>query len=135
MSNLKNDEDAFEGVKMCLNGLPDIPLRKIVSYLPFDDAVRFSQIHSDWSHLQPTVQTVVRDDFEGTGPRGGPNFCPVNWFDVEIETPGLCRVFMSWRWKDQGYGNQKGQIWLQLMREDAEIADTRFGPFELVLRV
>ena len=32
---------------------------------------------------------------------------------------------MSFRWKDQGYGNRKGMLWVQLMRGDEVVADSR----------
>ena len=69
--DMSNDENDFGGPKMCLNDLPDDPLRRIVSYLPLDDALQFTQLHSDWLHMKPIVETVTQDDFTDFGPRHG----------------------------------------------------------------
>ena len=47
------------------------------------------------------------------------------YFDIPILSSGLSSISLSWQWKDQGWGNRKGQIWLKLLREDQEIADSR----------
>ena len=31
---------------------------------------------------------------------------------------------MSFRWKDQGYGNRKGMLWIELLRESEIIASS-----------
>ena len=85
---------------------------------------------------------MVGQDFSVSGPNDG-HFCPETYFDVEVLTRGLVAVKMVWEWRDQvgsifilfllriycfltfgstfltsqGYGNQKGQLWLQLVRD------------------
>ena len=109
-----------------LSTLPDVPLRIIVSYLNFEDGVAFSSIHPHWAHLQPTVQELEGPELTLIGPSGG-HFWPEKYFDVPtLQTPGLKSVSMSWSWCDQGWGNQKGQIWLKLWRDGTEIADNRY---------
>ena len=110
---------------MNLLHLPDVPLRIIVSFLPIDDRIRFTQLHPAWHHLQPTVQRVAGPDFDERGPRGG-HFVPETYFDVKVESAGVVAVKMEWRWKDQGFGNRKGQVWLKLVRDEQEIADARY---------
>ena len=110
---------------MNLSQLPDVPLRIIVSFLPIDDRIRFTQLHPAWHHLQPTVQRVAGPDFDERGPSGG-HFVPETYFDVKVESAGVVAVKMEWRWKDQGYGNRKGQVWLKLVRDEQEIADARY---------
>ena len=33
-------------------------------------------------------------------------------------------VRMEWEWRDQGYGNRKGMLWVQLVRGDEVLADS-----------
>lgn len=110
--------------KLSLTMLPDVPLRIIVSFLPFEDAVTFSSMHPSWGHLQPTVQDLDCPEICRAGPRGG-HFWPETHFDIPIQSVGLESVSMSFSWKDQGFGNRKGQIWLKLSRGAREIADSR----------
>ena len=56
---------------MDLRLLPDIPLRLIASYLPFDEAMSLSELLPRWAFLQPTVQRVVGRDFDVAGPKWG----------------------------------------------------------------
>ena len=119
-----------------LEQLPDVPLRRIAFYLSFDDALTLSRLSPAWAHLQPTVQRVVGEDFDLRGPESG-HFCPETYFDVPIATRnGIKSVNIEWRWRDQGFGNRKGQIWLRLVRNGVEIADARYvraleGPLNL----
>ena len=109
-----------------ISHLPDVPLRLIVDFLPFDDAVNFCGLRPEWSHLRPLIHKVVvnLDDLDDGGP-GQPHFCPETYFDINIVNPRLISVAMQFRWKDQGWGNRKGQIWLRLIRNGVEIADAR----------
>ena len=108
--------------------MPDVPLRIIVSFLPIDDRIRFTQLHPAWYHLQPTVQHITRPDLNKYQPypTNAENwFSPGTWFDVKIESLGLVAAKMEWRWKDQGWGNRKGEVWLELIRDDQKISDCR----------
>ena len=75
----------------------------------------------------PKEQNVKRKYLNVRGPPDG-DFCPEKYMDVPILTDGLISVTMSFKWMDQGFGSQKGQIWLRLLRSDGEIADSRYGP-------
>ena len=57
--------------KMNLALLPDIPLRLIASFLPFEEGMSLSQMLPHWVHLQPTVQHVKGRDFDIAGPKWG----------------------------------------------------------------
>ena len=108
----------------CLTSLPSLPLEQIASYLSFADLLELAASSPALSHLQPRLQQVTGEDFSKTGPRGG-DFCPETYMDVAVLTRGLKSVAMSFLWADQGYGNRKGQVWLQLVREGEVIADCR----------
>ena len=71
-----------------------------------------------------TEQIVKGEDFTKEGPRDG-HFCPETYMDIPILTKGLISVKMSFQWEDQGHGNRKGQIWLQLIGDSEVIADSR----------
>merc|ERR1719458_2433079 len=81
-------------------------------------------------HPDAKEQHVVGQDFSVSGPNDG-HFCPETYFDVEVLTRGLVAVKMVWEWRDQGYGNQKGQLWLQLVREGQVLEDNREEYFAL----
>ena len=107
-----------------LTSLPDLPLEQIASYLSFPDVVELAASSPALSHLQPRLQEVTGEDFSLSGPRDG-HFCPETYMDVAVLTRGLKFVKMSFLWEDQGYGNRKGQVWLQLVREGEVVADSR----------
>ena len=107
-----------------LTSLPDLPLEQIASYLSFTDLVELAASSPALTHLQPKLQEVTGEDFSRFGPHDG-DFCPGTYMDVAILTRGIKSVKMSFLWKDQGHGNRKGQVWLQLVREGEVIADSR----------
>ena len=96
-----------------LDSLPDLPLEKITSYLPFSDQVQLSASSPSLAHLQPRLQEVHGEDFDKNGPNDG-DFHTETYVDVPILTRGIKSVTMEWQWRDQGYGNQKGQVWILL---------------------
>ena len=108
-----------------LTSLPDLPLEHIASYLSFPDLVELAASSPALTHLQPRLQEVTGEDFSlSAGPRDS-HFCPGTYLDVAILTRGLKSVKMVFLWKDQGWGNRKGQVWLQLVRRGEVIADSR----------
>ena len=117
---MSENNDRFQ-----LEHLPDVVLRIIFSYLPFEEGLKLSSMSHAFKHLQPTIQLVSFPDFDENGPHSG-NFCPEGYFDVSIDSIGLDSITASWSWKDQGWGNRKGQIWLRLVRGAEEIADSRY---------
>ena len=113
-----------------LHTLPALPLEEIASSLGFEDQVNLAASHPNLGFLAPREQIVQGEDFHESGPFPweGPwdgDFCPETYMDVPVLTRGLVSVKMSFRWKDQGYGNRKGNIWLRLIRSSEVIADSR----------
>jgi len=113
-----------------LTSLPRLPLEHIASHLQFEDLVQLASSSQALAHLQPRVQEVTEKEFSIHGPYYG-DFVPEPYVDVAVITQGLESVWMEFDWKDQGYGNQKGQIWLQLVRDGRVIADSREQYFAL----
>jgi len=113
---------------MSLSTLPLLPLEAVASYLDFSSLVSLANTNTVFAHLQPTEQLLTGQDFSLSGPRDG-DFCPETYFEVEVVSRGLVAIKMDWEWRDQGYGNQKGQLWLQLVRDGqvmfSKLADLR----------
>ena len=116
---------------MSLSTLPLLPLEAVASHLDFSSLVSLANTNTAFAHLQPTEQFLTGQDFSLSGPRDG-DFCPETYFEVEVVSRGLVAIKMDWEWRDQvnkffkilsfplnsqGYGNQKGQLWLQLVRD------------------
>ena len=128
---------------MSLSSLPLLPLEAVASHLDFSSLVSLANTNTAFAHLQPTEQFLTGQDFSLSGPRDG-DFCPETYFEVEVVSRGLVAIKMDWEWRDQvniffkilsfplnsqGYGNQKGQLWLQLVRDGqvmfSKLADLR----------
>ena len=116
---------------MSLSTLPLLPLEAVASHLDFSSLVSLANTNTAFAHLQPTEQFLTGQDFSLSGPRDG-DFCPETYFEVEVVSRGLVAIKLDWEWRDQvniffkilsfplnsqGYGNQKGQLWLQLVRD------------------
>ena len=130
---------------MSLSSLPLLPLEAVASHLDFSSLVSLANTNTAFAHLQPTEQFLTGQDFSLSGPRDG-DFCPETYFEVEVVSRGLVAIKLDWEWRDQvniffkilscplnsqGYGNQKGQLWLQLVREGqvmfSQLDDLRQG--------
>ena len=107
---------------MDLATLPELALDGIVEYLPFEDLMNFSQTSRSFAQFQPKFQEFTQSDFSIRGPSSG-HWCPEKFFDVPIRAPGIKSVKVWFKWKDQGFGNRKGRLWLELHREGILIAD------------
>ena len=116
---------------MSLTTLPCLVLDEIASKLDFTSLVNLATSSTDLAHLQPKEQQVSGEDFSIHQDFSDGHFCPKTYFDVEVVTRGLVGVKMAWEWKDQGWGNQKGQVWLQLVRNNKVLEDNREEYFAL----
>ena len=116
---------------MSLTTLPCLVLDEIASKLDFTSLVNLATSSTDLAHLQPKEQQVSGEDFSIHQDFSDGHFCPKTYFDVEVVTRGLAGVKMAWEWKDQGWGNQKGQVWLQLVRNNKVVEDNREEYFAL----
>ena len=107
---------------MDFGSLPDRILNGIAEYVSLQDLMSLSQTSRALVHLQPAYQYIRKKDFHVKGPDKG-SYQPETFFDVPISARGLLSVQMRFRWKDQGYGNRKGHLWLELLRDGVVIAD------------
>ena len=51
---------------------------------------------------------------------------PKKYLDIKVDRIGLTAVKMEWYfyWRDKGFGDRKGQIWLALIKDGETIAET-----------
>lgn len=115
------EEDTFP-----LTDLPDLPLERVAQCLSPADLISLSDSCSKLVHLRkylPEYEDVAGENFNKTGPSDG-HFCPEVYFDGPVMAQRMKSVRAEWDWRDQGYGNRKGMIWLQLLRGEEVMADS-----------
>ena len=103
-----------------LEELDDLALIHITCFLDPDDIVRFGRtcrrIHSLMPRIIPTTEEWKGKDFYVSGPY----ICADElYFDGPVLSGSVRKLDMSVLWRDQGYGNKKGEIFVKLMRPEA----------------
>lgn len=125
----ENEDSDFEDeVKMTdWKGLPDLALLHIVDLLCPEDVARLAQTCRRFHSLLPRFLVIRGKDFHVRGPTyqqsvtvGAP---PEIYFDGPPFTSAVKKLTMSLVWKDQGWGNLKGEIFMKLMRPAATGAE------------
>ncbi|CAB4015910.1 LRR-GTPase of the ROCO family [Paramuricea clavata] len=94
--------------------LPDLVLLKIAEYLSPAECVRLSLTCKRFCGLLPQYVRFLGED----GPYS-PHWAPEFYFDGPDLKGKVKRFRASAEWKDQGWGNMKGQLILKLMRRDS----------------
>ena len=69
------------------------------------------------------VQLIEQDDFEEVIPKAGVPSKQI-WFDTPMIGNYIEKMTISFEWQDQGWGYQKGRIWLQTFRGTKMIHET-----------
>lgn len=108
-----------------LEVLDDLALIHITRFLDPGDIVRLGRtcrrIHSLMPRVVPTKEEWKGKDFHVSGPY----FCPSElYFDGPVLSGFVKDLAMSVLWKDQGWGNKKGEIFVKLMRPEAGCSPT-----------
>ena len=103
-----------------LEELDDLALINITRFLDPEDIVRLGRtcrrIHSLMPQIIPTKEEWKGEDFSVSGPY----ICHDElYFDGPVLSSSVKKLAMSVLWKDQGYGNKKGEIFVKLMRPEA----------------
>merc|ERR1712228_51265 len=109
--------------------LPDLVLEDIALFLEPTDIVNLSEASTcfqDLRRLLPKYLPLEGEDFKKYGPGDG-CFEPETYFDGPIMCQKIKSIKLNFRWRDQGYGNRKGQVWVQLIRNGAVVAESRKG--------
>lgn len=120
---------AGSGSMPSLDQLPEVVLSNLANYLSPEDLARLSQTCRRLHSLLPHSIIIRGADFTIHGPRGG-HWAPEPYFDMPPLTSIVKCLALSVKWRDQGWGNRKGEIFLQLMRptdsrEDEMIVEKR----------
>eukprot|EP00092_Neocalanus_flemingeri_P030032 GFUD01032606.1.p1 GENE.GFUD01032606.1~~GFUD01032606.1.p1 ORF type:complete len:182 (+),score=32.11 GFUD01032606.1:136-681(+) len=121
----------MKDINLC--NLPDLALNGIAEYLEPKDIINLSDSSPSFEDLRrflPKYQDINGDKFHKKGPRDG-DFEPETYFDGPEMNQGAKSIKMNFKWRDQGHGNQKGQIWVQLIRNGDVLGDTREKYFAL----
>eukprot|EP00112_Aurelia_sp_Birch-Aquarium-sp1_P025452 Seg846.1 transcript_id=Seg846.1/GoldUCD/mRNA.D3Y31 product="hypothetical protein" protein_id=Seg846.1/GoldUCD/D3Y31 len=111
-----------------LGTLPELVVQRIGEFLAVVDYCRLRQtcrhLHASLSKLRRFVIKGRHFDFHmSQDTRDTGHYCPKRWFDSPPLPGRVKSITVSMEWKDQGYGNRKGQVWVQLMRGDEMIAE------------
>ena len=117
---------------LSLTDIPDAYLSNLARrYLPPADLVNLCDSHSNFEFLKlylPEYLELEGERFMKRGPRDG-HFCPEPYFLSPVMNQRVRSIKMSFRWKDQGYGNRKGMLWIELLR-GSEIIASSYDDFQ-----
>ena len=98
-----------------LEKMPDLMLSHLAEFLSPEDTTRLAQTCSRLHSVLPRYMVMRGKDFNIRGPSGG-HWAPEPYFDGPPLTSTVKKLTMSLTWKDQGWGNRKGEIFVKLMR-------------------
>lgn len=113
-----------------LSVMPDLVLMRVADFLCPEDTVRLAKTCRRFYSILPSFLVMKGEDFHVLGPgRNAPSRPPELYFDGPPLTSTVKRLNMSLVWKDQGWGNLKGEMYVTLMRpsekETEEVAVKR----------
>ena len=116
-----------------LDSLPDVILDRLSDFLVLEDCARLAQTCHRLYEVLPRFLVIRGKDFKASGPHGG-HFCPELYFEGPVFTAKIKKVSLSIQWKDQGWGNRKGEIFIKLVRKEQK-AQPASGPQTQVTEV
>jgi len=119
-------------MEFLLQDLPELAILHVASFLSFQDVNSLVKTCCRLHSILPKYSRVVfkGKNFNKHGPRDG-HWCPEHYFDGPLLTSRdvyrlrVASLKMSMKWLDQGYGNRKGEIFIQLVRGDEVVAESR----------
>ena len=92
-------------------------LLNIVEFLTPIDIIHLSQTCKELRGKLPFYLMLKIKDICRSGPHDG-DFCPEKWFEGPKIDYHVKDMNISMKWKDQGSGNRKGRIWLEILRDE-----------------
>lgn len=104
--------------------IPDLIMSKLLEFLQPIDIIHLSQTCKQLNQNLPVYPVIYAKAFKRNGPYHG-HFCPEKWFDGPLIKKYIRDIRISFIWKDQGFGNRKGQIWLKLVRNGNMVKETK----------
>ena len=105
-----------------LVSLPDLVLVRIGSFLIPEDNQSLGLTCKRLYSVLPRYLVLKGKDFEINGPSWG-HFTPEPYFNGPALTGRVKKLFISLIWRDQGWGNRKGDVIVSLMRGEEIIAE------------
>lgn len=112
-----------------MEDLPELVHMQIASFLSPEDTQALALTCKRIQSVLPRYLIIKGPDFHIYGPSGG-HFAPEPYFIGPILKGPVKNLAISLTWRDQGWGNQKGDIFITLMRgriRKKEIA-TKYHP-------
>ena len=111
--------------KMNLAAMPPLVLLRIADFLSPEDTTRLACTCTRLYSLLPKYLVMSGEAFIIYGPSGG-HWAPEEYF----KGPALSRRVGKFTaqvtsWKDQGWGNRKGELFVKLMRKKKVLAEKR----------
>ena len=109
-----------------LTELPSLALDIVAQSLSARDLVSLTESCTSLRYLRkylPECLHITGQNFKKRGPDDG-HFCPEIYFEGPVMVQRMRSVSMEWDWKDQGFGNRKGMLWVQLVRGEEVMADS-----------
>jgi len=106
--------------------LPDTALIIIAKNLPPGDLINLCTTNNRFNFLRfylPDSIDIPGENLERRGPRDG-HFEPEHYFDSPVMNQKVRSITMTFEWVDQGYGNRKGQVWIDLVRSGEVIENS-----------
>ena len=108
--------------------LPELVLRRIADFLSPEEIVRLACTCKRIRSILPRYLVMFGKDFDIRGPNGG-HWWPEPYFDGPVLTARVKNLSLSMEWKDQGWGNRKGEIFVSLVRgASGQVVAERRGP-------
>ncbi len=107
--------------------VPDEVLWHIAAYLSPEGVVRLAQTCRRFYTVLPRFLVMRGKDFNIRGP-AYPHWAPEPYFDGPPLSGRVKRLTMSVVWKDQGWGNRKGEIYVTLHKGSGEQVAERRQP-------
>ena len=112
-----------------LTNVPDAYLSNLARrYLPPADLANLCDSHPNFEFLKLYLPEYLELEGESFNKHQRPNdehFCPDPYFLSPVMNQRVRSLTMSFRWKDQGWGNRKGMLWIELMRDGEMIATSK----------
>ena len=102
-------------IRRNLDRLPRKILLNIAKFLFLEDIIYLSMTCKRLRRILP-IRLILGDKINECGPKTWESWVPSTYFDTPILTSSVSMATISMNWKDQGWGVQKGKIWVQLIR-------------------
>eukprot|EP00112_Aurelia_sp_Birch-Aquarium-sp1_P002450 Seg1270.16 transcript_id=Seg1270.16/GoldUCD/mRNA.D3Y31 product="hypothetical protein" protein_id=Seg1270.16/GoldUCD/D3Y31 len=108
--------------------LPELVVQRIGEFLVVVDYCGYCHLRQTCRHPHASLSKLRRFVIKGRyfsfhRHENTENYSPRRWFDSPPLPGRVKSITVSMKWIDQGFGNRKGQVFMQLMRGDEVIAE------------